>query len=230
MDIEVQDLGLGTALSAVLAAYGDVSGTRIVDIGSGEGKLALGLAERGAEVTGIDPLGPATSWTAAGRGRFRLLREYAETMPFADGEIDLAVVVYALHHVPADAQPIVLREIARVLKPEGMLFVAEPLAEGAQFSVTRLFHDETAVRAEAARILEEQAVLFAGPRRRMSYAERRIYSGFEQYVARTALNMRFNGYTEQQIRAEPVQRRFEAVFAETGGMFDQPVRVDLLTR
>ena len=230
MNTVLQDLGVSTSLDALQAVYGNVAGARIVDIGSGEGKLALSLAELGAEVTGIDPLGPSLPWTAAGRGRYRLLRDQAETMPFADGEVDLAIIIYALHHIAAAAQPVVLREIARVLKPTGMLFVAEPLAEGAQFSVTRLFHDETAVRAEAARILEEQSGLFGGQRRRLRYADRRTYSGFEQYAARTALNMRFNGYTEEQIRAEPVRHRFETVFAQTGGVFDQPVQIDVLTR
>ncbi len=43
-------------------------------------------------------------------------------------------------------------------------------------------------------------------------------------------NMRFNGFTEAQVRAAPVRQRFDAVSGRLGGVFDQPVHVDVMTR
>ena len=42
-----------------------------------------------------------------------------------------------------------LREAARVLKSGGILFVSEPLAEGAYFETMKPVHDETKVRRQA---------------------------------------------------------------------------------
>ena len=43
-----------------------------------------------------------------------------------------------------------------------------------------------------------------------------------------AAGMRFNDFTEAQLRAPEVRQRFEAVSAPLGGVFDQLVRVDIL--
>ena len=226
-----QDLGLRTGLEALQTVLGSLAGMQVLEIGSGEGKLAEILAGSGASVTGIDPFGPDVPWTAAGSGRYRLLRTSAEAIPLGDGAVDAALFVFSLHHVPAEILPAILHEVARALRPGGRLYVAEPVADGPQHSVTRLFHDETKARAEAAKILGEQAGLFhGGEHRRLRYFDRRTYSGFEQYAARMTANMRFNGYSEAEVRAEPVRQRFETVFAQTAGKFDQPVRIDLLTR
>ncbi len=226
---KVEELGERAALDALVAAVGPVAGLQVVDIGSGEGALAQEMAQAGATVTGVDPLGPAVSWTEAGAGRYRLLRTGAETLPYDDGTVDLVLFIFSLHHVPPAVLPGVLREAARVLRPDGQLYVAEPLATGPLQDVTGMYHDETAVRTEAAAILAREAGLFRDGRH-LSYFNRRLYADFEDYAVKMARNMRFNGFTEAQLRAGPVRERFDAVFARTGGIFDQPVRVDMLTR
>ena len=223
------ELGARGAMEALVDAVGPLAGRKVIDIGSGEGALARQMAEAGAEVTGVDPLGPEAAWSPAGAGRFRLLRAGAERLDFADGTVDLALFVFSLHHVPPAVLPGVLQEVRRVLRRDGQLYVAEPVAAGPFQEVTGLFHDETAVRAEAADILAGQAGAFRAGRQ-LSYYNRRVYAGFEDYAANMVRNMRFNGFTEDQVRAEPVRARFDAVAARLGGVFDQPVRVDVMTR
>ena len=223
-----QDLGVRTGLDALRQTVGDVAGMTVVDIGSGEGALARSLAEAGAEVSGFDPLGPAQPWTDAGAGRYRLVRGGAEALPMAGGSVDLVLFIYSLHHIPPVILPGILAEARRVLRDGGWLYVAEPLPEGPLQEISELYHDETAVRRQAAGILAAHApALFRG-HERIAYRNRRTHDSFEDYATRMAASMRFNDYTEEALRAPAVRERFDAVAARVGHDFDQPVQVDLL--
>lgn len=221
------ELGVATHLAALEAVIGPPAGLRIVDIGCGEGALARALAERGAEVTGIDPFIEPHPWTEAGPGRFRILRAGGEALPLADGGMDLALFIFSLHHLPMALLPTALDETRRVLGPAGRLYVAEPLAEGPHHELVSSFHDESAVRAEAAAILAREAPRLFARHRRFAYTDRREYPGFDGFAARMIANRRFNGYETEDVLADGVRRRFTAIAARTGGVFDQPVRVDV---
>ncbi len=223
-----KDLGICTGLEALQQVVGPLAGCVVVDIGSGDGSLARALAEAGAEVSGFDPLGPAQPWTPMAAGRYRLVREGAEALPLADGSVDLVLFIYSLHHIPPAILPGVLAEARRVLRPAGHLYVAEPLAEGPLQEVSALYHDETMVRQRAADILAAETPELFQRRSAALYRNRRLHTSFDEYADRMAANMRFNDYTEPQLRAPAVRERFDAVAARTGGIFDQPVRVDLM--
>jgi SAM-dependent methyltransferase len=89
------------------------------DIGGGYGRLSVILTEYANRVTLADP---STQQLDLSREIFPALtfeRELADAarLPFADGSIDLALVVRVLHHLPdPDAE---LAELARVLRPGG---------------------------------------------------------------------------------------------------------------
>jgi ubiquinone/menaquinone biosynthesis C-methylase UbiE len=216
-----------TNLEALIAELGDVEGRRILDIGCGEGALDRALAERGAEVTGVDPLMPTQEWESVGRGRWRILSTGAEDLPLPDGSVDAAIFVFSLHHIPMAVLPAVLKEAHRVLMPGGPLYVAEPVAAGDFNSVVSLFHDESEVRAEAQRVLMGTAEPLFASRRTGAYLVRRQFADFDAFARAMTANMRFNSYTAEAIVAAPVRAQFAAVAARTGGMFDQPVKVDL---
>ena len=223
-----QDLGVCTGMEALRRAVGDVAGKTVVDIGSGDGGFARSLAEAGAQVSGFDPLGPAQPWTACGAGRYRLVRSGAEALPLPDESVDLVMFIYSLHHIPAPVLPDILAQARRVLRDTGLLYVAEPLAEGPLQEISELYHDETAVRRQAADILAARGpALFRG-HDQIAYRNRRMHDSFEHYATRTAASMRFNDFTEAELRAPAVHARFDAVAARVGHAFDQPVRVDLL--
>jgi ubiquinone/menaquinone biosynthesis C-methylase UbiE len=119
-----------------------------------------------------------------------------------------------------------LTEARRVLKPSGRLYVAEPLAQGPHQYVMELFHDETAVRREAAAALARCARPEFAADQIATYTDQRKFANFESFAERMIANMRFNGYTKEAVLAPAVRARFDETFAARGGVFDQPVRID----
>ena len=221
------DLGELARVEALLAAIGPVKDLRIVDIGCGEGQLAKALAAKGATVQGYDPFIMATEWISEGEGAYRLSNAKAQALPEAEDSADVVLFVFSLHHVPKFAMGPALAEARRVLKPGGRLLVAEPLAEGPGQYVGELFHDETAVRKDATEALAAYAAPIFDSEQVLHFAEARRFVDFDAYYAQAVSNMRFNDYSEDDVRNPEVRRRFNEVMATTGGRFAQKVRINL---
>lgn len=113
--------------NVVLEQIGEVSSRSVLDIGCGDGDLAIELWRRGARVVGVD----ASQQMIAAASR-NADREHADVgfqiagaaaLPFPDEHFDLVAAVTILCFV-ADAAP-VFHEIARVLRPGGRLVICE---------------------------------------------------------------------------------------------------------
>ena len=111
----------------ILRLAGDVKGRRVLDVGCGDGMLAVALRERGVEVVGIDA-SPAMIEAAKQRARRHgadIAFEVADArrLPFPAESFDLVTAIAILCFVE-DAAP-VFGEIARVLRPGGRLVIGE---------------------------------------------------------------------------------------------------------
>jgi len=111
----------------ILELLGEVQGRRVLDIGCGDGDLALDLWQRRAIVTGVDA---AAAMIEAARTRAREQHAdvafetgRAEQLPFEAASFDALAAVTILCFVP-DATG-VFREMARVLRPGGRLVIGE---------------------------------------------------------------------------------------------------------
>jgi len=136
---------------AVLERLVAPDGKDVVDVGCGAGALARELSARGARVTAVEiSEQQLTAAIARDRGSgARYLIGRAQSLPIPDGRVDVAVFMRTLHHVPPADLTLALREARRVLRPGGVVYVAEPLAQGDYFTLTRLVEDELEARGAA---------------------------------------------------------------------------------
>lgn len=114
-------------LSAVLRHELDALGLGgrsldLVDVGCGTGGTTAGLSE-GHAVIGCE-LAPEAARAGSARLAGRVVRATASALPLRDESCDLALALDVLEHFEDDAQ--VLREVARVLRPGGLIFATVP--------------------------------------------------------------------------------------------------------
>lgn len=116
------------------------SGRIILDYGSGQGTYAIGPAEAGAWVVGVD-LSPRSTATAvtktrcAGVGdRCQFLVSDCERLPFSTGTFDLVQSMGVLSSLRHD---LAFAELARVVKPEGTVIVVDTLGHNPLMNLNR---------------------------------------------------------------------------------------------
>jgi ubiquinone/menaquinone biosynthesis C-methylase UbiE len=223
----IPDLGVMSRIDGLLASIGPVAGFKVVDIGCGEGQAARAFAERGATVIGYDPFIPPTDWIPAGDGKFRLANGTADAIPEPDASADLVLFVFSLHHVPEHQLAGAMKEAKRLLKPDGKLCVAEPIAEGPNQYVMEIYHDETEVRRVADQAMAAFAAPIFGSEKVIHYRERRVYADFDKFAEHAIAGTRFNDYKVEDILSPQVRRRFDEMYAICGGNFDQPIRLNI---
>ncbi len=108
------------------------AGERALDVGCGTGTLALEVARRvgrTGHVAGVDPGAGQIARARAKAVRRHLPIEFQigviEQLPFPDQSFDVVFSTLMMHHLPAPLKRQGLAEIARVLKPEGRLIIAD---------------------------------------------------------------------------------------------------------
>ncbi|MBS1723852.1 MAG: class I SAM-dependent methyltransferase [Armatimonadetes bacterium] len=106
----------------MLGLLGDVTGSRILDLGCGEGRFCRMLTERHAVPVGIDPTPELIAEAAARDPNGRYLLGEAEQLEFEDGCFDTVVSYLTLCDI-ADYKA-AISECFRVLKPGGRLLLA----------------------------------------------------------------------------------------------------------
>src|SRR5262249_46727341 len=117
-------------LPAALRELGVAPGARVLDLASPK-LLAVALARGGFDVTSVDALASEVeAWRrladGVAGGRFRVAD--GRSLPFPDAAFDAAYSVSVLEHISEAGDEEALRELARVVRPGGRVFVTLPYA------------------------------------------------------------------------------------------------------
>jgi SAM-dependent methyltransferase len=121
-----------------------VAGKRVLDVACGEGYGAALLGREAAHVTGVDlsPDAIAHARAAYASDRVEFIEGSCERLPLADASIDVTVSFETLEHIRG--QEAFIDEIARVLKPGGVLLLSCPNRR--EYSDVRGFSNEFHVK------------------------------------------------------------------------------------
>lgn len=119
---------------------GDVKGQRVIDFGCGSGGNTVLLANRGAQVWGIDisedllRIARRRMALADRQGGASFIAASAHQLPFPDDSIDVVFGMAILHHLNLK---LVSREIHRVLRRGGRAIFKEPIRNSATLRFVR---------------------------------------------------------------------------------------------
>jgi len=109
----------------LVSQLGLARGLTALDLGTGTGTVARGLASRGLTLTALDPSPALMEEARALDAQAGVSIDYhvgkAERLPFADASFDLVTAGQCWHWFD---RPTVAHEVARILKPGGALVIA----------------------------------------------------------------------------------------------------------
>ncbi|MGH3759368.1 class I SAM-dependent methyltransferase [Actinophytocola sp.] len=134
-DVVHHVFGLAPVHEEMVTLSAPRDGHRVLDVGCGTGNLlrSTGKRHRDVELVGLDP--DAKALSRAGRKarraglRMRLDRGFAQELPYPDGSFDVVFSSLMLHHLDGPSKDALLAEVRRVLRPDGLLVLADAVLE-----------------------------------------------------------------------------------------------------
>ncbi len=211
-----------------------LDGKHILELGCGNAVITRDIATAGFERTitalEVDELAHEKNLQISDLSNVTFGLGGAEAIPLKDESVDVVFMFKSLHHVPIGLMPRAMREIRRVLKPGGELYISEPVYAGESNDILRLFHDERLVREAAFDTVKKaiddglftllEEVFFNTP---MAFDN---FDEFEKQV----INVTHTRHNLDAVLYQQVKQRFESYQGEHGVRFLIPIRVDLLQK
>jgi ubiquinone/menaquinone biosynthesis C-methylase UbiE len=204
-----KDLGCKTNIE-VINQFIALRDKYVIDAGCGDMTFTRLLVENGARVLAIDPdpVQAKLNRNVAPVENLEFAETGAESLPVADCSVDGVFFAYSLHHVPAESYGRVFAEILRVLKPEGILYVIEPV-DCPWNEVMKLFHNEDRERAAAQTALHELAVPFFQSSLEVTYHNWSQYDSWDAFVKHFSSRSFNSLYSETDVRRPEVKEAFD---------------------
>lgn len=105
----------------IIPFLGEVKGLRILDIGAGTGRIAVQLAQRGAQMTACDNSSKMLDVLKKKDTRIATVVGDAEDLPFKDETFDIVIAAFLIVHLKSLSR--FFDEVYRVLKSGGRFLV-----------------------------------------------------------------------------------------------------------
>lgn len=211
-----------------------LAGATVLELGCGTARMTRLLVERfpiaRLIATEVDQIQHAKNLASEHPATIEFREGGAQAIDLPDNSVDVVFMFKSLHHVPRELMAQALREIARVLKPNGLAWISEPVYAGAFNDIVRLFHDEKIVRELAFQALEQAVAagelelvqqIFCNTETRFA-----DFAEFETRIIKvTHTQHRLDDALYQQ-----VQERFNTHVGAEGAKFANPARFDVLRK
>lgn len=179
--------------------FSRTSGLAVLDVGCGVGLMERFLAPHFGKLQGVDIATESIEEARRNAPGVQFQEYDGSTLPFGDGEFDIAFAVCVVHHVPPARWERFLAEMLRVVKPGGLiaLFEHNPWNPLTRLVVSRCEFDRDAVlltagtarrllRGIGLRSTEHRYILFLPWRTRIYGAFERAFSwlplGAQYYI------------------------------------------------
>jgi ubiquinone/menaquinone biosynthesis C-methylase UbiE len=234
MKIAAENIALSCAESEIYNRLLELDGKHILELGCGCAEITRDIATTGAgrKITAleVDEIAHEKNLQITDLPNVTFALSGAQAIPLDDESVDVAFMFKSLHHVPLDLMEPSMREIRRVLKPAGLVYISEPVFAGDFNEILRLFHDEQKVREAAFSIIKK--VVDEGL---FNLVEETFFNSpmkFENFVdfENKVLKVTHTNHALDEDLYSLVKQRFEEHEGVHGAHFLMPIRVDLLQR
>lgn len=155
----------------------------------------------------------------------------AQDIEMKDNSVDMIFMFKSFHHIPKKFMVKALAEIKRVLKPNGLAYISEPLFTGSQNELVAMFHDEEKVRIDAFEAIKNcvetnELKLF----KELFFQTEVNYKNFEDFKEKQ-MNLTYNSDNSDDELEEKIKQRYHTFANQDGSAnFLKPFRVDILQK
>lgn len=213
-----------------------LEGAGVLELGCGTAGKTRAIAKRFApgfiEAAEVDSRAQSDNRAAQAAGRIAENIQFvdygAQSIARPDSSIDIVLMFKSLHHVPQDSMAQAMQEIRRVLKPNGLAYLSEPVFAGELNEVIRLFHDEAQVRQQAFAAVQDavEANLLELVEQRFFTAPVRFRT-FDEF-ANGIIHATHSAHHLSPSLLAQVEEKFNSYQSAEGFYFETPNRIDLL--
>ncbi|PHO08757.1 SAM-dependent methyltransferase [Malaciobacter canalis] len=154
----------------------------------------------------------------------------AQNIDLKDESVDMVFMFKSFHHIPENFMNKALDEIKRVLKPNGLAYISEPLHQGEQNELVAMFHNEEDVRKKAFEAIKnsvdkEQFKLF----KEIFFKTEITYLNFEDFEKKQ-MNLSYNDIQITDELKYKIKDKFDKYNDGKETTFYKPFRVDILQK
>ena len=234
MKIAAEQIDINCPESEIYNRLLALDGKHILELGCGSAEITRNIATSGSDrkITAleVDEIAYEKNLQMSDLPNVTFGLSGAQEIPLADESVDVVFMFKSLHHVPLELMEPSIREIRRVLKPGGLLYVSEPVFAGDFNEILRLFHDEQKVREAAFNTVKKavdeglfsllEETFFNSPMK---------FENFSEFENNTIKATHSDHKLGEQLYAL-VKQRFEQHIGDDGAHFLMPIRVDLLQK